>query len=369
MKKENPLYILGILETTKNYKDFEKSKGKKYKEYRDAWSNRLFNKDPGNAPLNLNAEVTTKCNMACTFCYNSALNPSEVGTLPLELFGKVVSELIEDPDFSAVNLNGLGESLMVSNFSDYVKTAKSAGVIDVMFHTNASIMNQKIASELLSAGVDKVIFSVDSPDKETYESMRLQKTSLKGFPFEQIRQNVLTFKETRDHHSSNNAVIRCTMVLTDTTKSQVTQFKQYWGGIADLLTVQDLTWRDNVAYDWENGESSPNNIVLEDVKRILVEKKCDWSCPYVYQSLFIHQDGNYVPCSNPYARKELIMGNSNEKTAIEVWNSQEYKKLRSFHDKGQWYEHPTCNKCEIAIIEALKLNDEEMASSFATKEG
>ena len=303
--------------------------------------------------------------MACTFCYNVVLKEDEIGTLDLEKFTSAINSLSADSDFSAVNLNGLGESLLIKDFPSYVAAAKKAGVVDIMFHTNASIMNESIAHQILDSGVDKVIFSVDSPEKESYESMRLQKSNKEGFPIERINHNVHTFKDVRDSHE-NHAMIRCTMVLTDVTKDQVDTFISKWDNVADILTVQDLTWRDNDYYDWKNGETSPKNLSLEEIKEKLVSSGSKWSCPYVYQSLFLHQDGSYAPCSNPYARKELKMGHVDQETPIEVWNNARYTELRSVHNRGEWYTHPTCSKCEIAIIEALKASQFSEAAEFAS---
>ena len=40
--------------------------------------------DPGDGPINANIEVTTRCNMACTFCYNPYLPESQIGDLSFE---------------------------------------------------------------------------------------------------------------------------------------------------------------------------------------------------------------------------------------------------------------------------------------------
>ena len=47
-----------------------------FKQYRLDWTRRVEEQDPGDGPLNANIEVTTRCNMACTFCYNPYLRGS-----------------------------------------------------------------------------------------------------------------------------------------------------------------------------------------------------------------------------------------------------------------------------------------------------
>ena len=40
-----------------------------------------------------------------------------------------------------------------------IKYAKEAGVVDVMFNTNASLLTEKKSREIILSGVDKIFFS------------------------------------------------------------------------------------------------------------------------------------------------------------------------------------------------------------------
>ena len=76
--------------------------------------------------------------------------------------------------------------------------------METMFHTNVSIMTPTLAKRLVDGGLDKIIFSVDSPDKATYQSVRLlkrssqsddvHKTSIVPMDPNKIRDNVLLSK-------------------------------------------------------------------------------------------------------------------------------------------------------------------------------
>ena len=50
----------------------------------------------------------------------------------------------------------------------------------------------------------------------------------------------------------------------------------------------------------------------------------------------------------------MIMGNLNKNSIKEIWNNDEYKKLRKLHEDGEWYKHPICPSCEVPLIELYK---------------
>ena len=53
-----------------------------------------------------------------------------------------------------------------------IEYAKSKGVLDVMLHTNGTVMDEKLAQSVIESGLDRIIF-LDSISKEIYEKIRL----------------------------------------------------------------------------------------------------------------------------------------------------------------------------------------------------
>lgn len=345
-------YTMGVLYVSERMQKIEASKGEKYSAYRAAWVNRVENRDHGNAPINLNVEVTSKCNMACTFCYHSKLPEDDVGNLELELYTKTLDDLNGFSEFSSVNLNGLGESLLRKDLGKFIEAAKSRGVIDVMFHTNVSIMNRKIAKDLIDSGIDKIVFSVDAPEQSKYESMRIMSNTGKGFSFDRVLKNVETFVSMSKELASN-VIVRATMVVTDETYALIERFIERWQPLADHITIQDLVWRSYYG-SWKNGESNALHKDFDTVKKEVIESNAEFCCPYLFQSAFINQSGKVVPCSNPRARKEMIMGDLKEESIVSIWSNEKYNQLRMLHKSNKWYEHPVCVECEIAVTEAIK---------------
>jgi len=350
----SPYYAYGILYLSPNFHQWEQSKGPRYRAYRRAWVERMTRLDHGDFPLNLNLEVTTRCNLACTFCSQPSLTKEQLGNMPWKLYTQVIDEG-ERFHVAAANLNGLGEPLLLRQLPKMIAYAKQHGLIDVMFHTNGTLMTEAIARALIDTGLDRIIFSVDSPDKATYEAMRLRSN------WELVVRNVRLFAAVRNQLGRSVPIIRTTMVVTDRTVHQVGDFVQRWKPIADQITLQDLTWRTKLLENgqWANREQSAISVDMDQVRAEAIRRKLSFACPYLYQSTYAFWNGDVIPCSNPDARKHMIMGRLDQQSLQEIWQGKTYRELRALHASGRWYEHPICRHCEIPLIELYKTLEQQ----------
>ena len=126
-KFEEGLYAYGVLYQSDRFLAWEKSKGETYAKYRVDWNLRVTERNCGEIPLNLNVEVTTRCNLACTFCSHPSLTKEQTGDLPLELYKKVLSEAKQHGGIKAVNLNGLGEPTLRKDLPEFIRIAQDYG--------------------------------------------------------------------------------------------------------------------------------------------------------------------------------------------------------------------------------------------------
>lgn len=348
-KIASPYYTYGILYLSDNFHRWEADQGTAYRDYRQAWVRRPLEMNPGEFPLNLNMEVTTRCNLSCTFCTQPSLTKDQLGDMPWELFTRVIDEgqRYRTP---AANLNGLGEPMLLKDLPQRIAYAKQRGFLDVMFHTNGTIMTEALAGSLIDSGLDRIIFSVDSPEKETYEAMRLRSN------WDRVTAHVRCFARVRQQMRRTTPILRTTMVVTDKTVHQVGDFVNLWKPVADQITLQDLTWRTKVldSGEWSNREKSAVPTDMDEVREEAIQRKISFVCPYLYQSTYAFWNADVIPCSNPNARKQMVMGNLEQSTLQQVWQGKTYEDLRQLHASGQWYEHPVCRNCEVPGIELYK---------------
>jgi radical SAM protein with 4Fe4S-binding SPASM domain len=370
---EPGLYAYGVLYQSQRWTEWEEGQPESYFHYRQEWNSRVVQRSPGKIPLNLNVEVTTRCNLACTFCSHPSLTKEQTGDLPIAIFERTLQQAHECGGIKAVNLNGLGEPTLRNDLHEFVSIAKRNAVNDVMFHTNGTqLVSESYIEKLIDAGLDRVIVSVDSPDKETYEAMRLIKgswdkkmnsyrKSVKGSPHELLVDNTRRLLQYVKKRGLKQPIIRVTCVLTDKTFQQMKQFKEFWiNEGADLITYQDLTWHDklmksdNSILPWQSSEKSAINNEYEAIRNLPTEAKKEFVCPPLYQSAWIEFNGNVVPCSHPDAREHMIMGSLETDTMSSIWQSEKYQALRELHESGTWEKHPVCGRCEVPLIEIRK---------------
>jgi len=124
------------------------------------------------SPKIVQVEVTNKCNFSCTYCVRGFWAVEE-REMDLFLFKKLSSGL---QDVDKVALFGFGEPLTHRDFVEMVALARK-GIRDdgkIVFSTNGSLLDRKIADRLVKEiGVNKVSFSLDTPDLSKLAKLRI----------------------------------------------------------------------------------------------------------------------------------------------------------------------------------------------------
>ena len=88
--------------------------------------------------------------------------------MDMDLYRKIVDEAKEF--IFDINLNHRGESLLHPEIVEAIKYAKQNKMF-TRLHTNASLLTEDLAENIIAAGLDRISFSFDGYTKETYEKM------------------------------------------------------------------------------------------------------------------------------------------------------------------------------------------------------
>ena len=105
-----------------------------------------------------------------------------------------------------------------------------------------------------------------------------------------------------------------------------------WDGIADGIQV--------VPFDTFHGTiTEPRN----RTKGHNQERK---PCARLWNSFNVHSNGNVVPCCIDYS-EEIVLGNMNEQSALEIWNSDQFNELREMHMQKRFSEISLCRDCTV----------------------
>lgn len=128
-------------------------------------------------PFNIHIETTAFCNLHCYICKRERIKKDRAGKMifNFEKLNIILNELISQKEtVKYIDWFGYGEPFMDRNLLTYIKKIKSeAPTIKHYISTNGILLDS--ASKLkdfLQVGVDKITFSIDGANKESYEKYR-----------------------------------------------------------------------------------------------------------------------------------------------------------------------------------------------------
>ena len=309
---------------------FENEKGREYQEYRNMWENNPKENIVESFPIHLDIESTTACNMKCIMCPRTDMLLDgtfwKIENFNFEIYKKIIDEGTKNKKLKSIKLQYLGEPLINKKLHKMIKYAKDKGVIDVMFNTNATLLNRKRAIEIINSGVDKIYFSFDSPYREKYNKIRVDGD------YDQVLNNIRNFMALKKELNVSKPLTKVQMVLMKDNESEWEDFKKLFEPIVDT-----------VGYGVYLDHGTSNKIEQSKNKK----KHKPFCCPSLWQRMYVHTDGIVTPCCLDSKRK-LVMGNIRKNSLTEIWNNKKYQEMRKLHRSGRFHEIDECRNCGLA---------------------
>jgi len=309
------------IETSIN-NEWKKYRSKEYWDYRKDWEQLPNKQELTNFPMHLDIETTSYCNLECVMCPRTILKDKGIDyiegenkEISFKLYKKIIDEGARE-GLKSIKLQYLGEPLADSLIIERIIYAKKKGIIDVMFNTNCTLLDEEMSIRLLESGIDSVFFSVDSIIPSKFEKIRV------GANYETVVKNIKNFmrlKKDYPHIQTRISIID----FPGTPKKEMDDFRDFWLPIVGTVGFEE----------WVN-YTSPNNGKINP----------DFICSQPYQRMFIRYDGNACPCCFD-AYKEYKMGNVETNTIKSIWLGPLYEKLRRLHRDKRYYEIEICKKC------------------------
>lgn len=297
--------------------EMKRSKGKliPYIKNRIAW--KYFPcKKVTSFPLNVDIEVSSKCQIQCTHCFRQALDIGENDFMPLDMYKKIVAECGREGLFT-LKFSMRGEPLLHPDIVEMVRFAKEQGVKEVWINTNGGMITEELARGIIGAGVDWITMSFDGLG-DHYEKVR---TPLK---YEKSIEKLRTLRRVRD------ALKAKTLLNVQSIWSAIKHDPNEYISLMKSIV-------DRVAYN--------PDMNFKDI--ILVPQK-DFVCPRLWQRICITSRGNYLKCPTDFMAKE-ILGNVNEYSVKQAWDILQDKQ-RKLHQAGRRLESEVCRKCHHGAL-------------------
>lgn len=273
-------------------------------------------------------ETTRLCNAHCPFC---AVDQWDKTTpfMADSLWEKIAAELIVWKDWVRfVDVQRAGEPLLDKKIYDRVRQLKEGGLRHVGMATNASALTESNARRLLEAGVDEVMLSIDSVERETYESLRI------GLKYDQVIENIRGYFRLRDEIRPESRIrVRAVCVFdADEEPEQIRRWEEFWRPLKSdhdrIYMKRAHSWGNQVAFE---GTPSPDAEVLHP-------------CIIPWSTMHITAMGRVALCPHDYDGKANL-GDINTHSIAEVWKAQKIEAVRKLHAAGERDEISFCKGC------------------------
>ncbi|MFH0906930.1 MAG: radical SAM/SPASM domain-containing protein [bacterium] len=277
-------------------------------------------------PLHIFAETTSACNLKCKICPRTKGN-TLIGNMDFELFKRIVDEA-NSYGPRTFSLHLFGEPLLAPNFSKMIKYIKQTNKANtIILTTNGTLLNEKIAKDIIEAPVDKITISFTSATKDNYEKI----TSFNKL--ETFEKNILNLIKLKKSKKATKPCIYVRMIVNKNNKNEEKLFKNKWKN-------QPLIVEARPAHNY--GGYTPEASFRKDI----IKKTKRYPCYHLWLSPAIHWNGDVSVCCDDWGRKALL-GNIKNQTIHQIWNSEKIKRYRQYHLKGLYEKVPLCGKCDV----------------------
>jgi radical SAM protein with 4Fe4S-binding SPASM domain len=291
---------------------------------------------PLTTPYVLFVDPASACNFKCVFCPTGhpdliAGTGRFVGAMKLEVFQKIIDDLSEFPKpIRVLRLYKDGEPFLNKRLADMIRYAKlSPSVPYIDTTTNGSLITPERLAPVLEAGIDRINISVDGMDEATYAKF----TGVK-FDFARFVENV---KWLYANKGKCEIVIKTLNEMLDADARA--RFFDTFGDHCDRIFAENFApcWPE---FDIEGftGATITTGLYNQPIKEVDV-------CSYIFYSMAVNADGLVSSCFQDWERR-LIIGNANNQSLKEIWNSDKMNDLRRMHLEGKRRESKLpCHNC------------------------
>jgi radical SAM protein with 4Fe4S-binding SPASM domain len=296
--------------------------------YRKKWDENPKKNIIEKVPLQIDLFAVDVCNLKCPFCLRRNYSPGK-GFMKFSQVKKILDDASQFGLY-AFNFAGLGEPTLHPDLFKIIQYAKEKKVVDVNIHTNCTRLSPEFNQKLIESGLDRIILSIDSADKEVYEKMRV------GADFEKIYAAVDDLIQQRNNSPKKRPHIKVNFINTnENDPTELNRFIHYWQDKANriaILRYLDCKEGDEKLYHKENYVQDKN-----------------FCCPELWRRLTILSDGTATLCTRDMTKK-FVVGNALTQSISSIWNGERINHVRQLHQHVEFKKLMLCNECPDSYI-------------------
>ena len=265
-------------------------------------------------PSVLQIEITTKCNLICTFCKNGTEAVQSRGSMNLEEYKLILNQ--GKLFWRRINLWGTGEPFLHPDFFRMARIAKEMNIERIKVSTNGHLFTDKNIKLVLANGITDIRIAIESVDPEAYRKQRV-----KG----DLSKVVIGLKKmvaARNEHNKKIKISICSVVSTldPSERERVADFTKNIG--ADEYEAMANIWGDQFQIE----------------KLPMPTSRCNQQL----NTFNVLANGDVIPCCHTYLG-EIILGNIYNNSVLEVWQGELALAERRKFLENKFRFCPACN--------------------------
>jgi len=278
-------------------------------------------------PKYFEIETINACNARCIMCTIDEWTGNKSQIMSNKLFDKFVNEVSNFNNWiEIICLNRDGEPTLDKDIANKIKKLKDVGIKKVRFVTNGQNLTKILARDVLNAGIDEIMFSIDSLNKKVYESIRIK------LDFDKVIQNTLEYIKLRD---SINPLSQVTIRMVELPENidEKDEWIKFWNS---KISKNDKAYTMPL-HNW-------GNQLGEDEEKVKYYSKK--ACISPFSSMAIHSDGKVGICAADYNTKNY-MGDFTVNSIQEIWQGSKMNDVRKAHLNKNRNKYDICRGCDI----------------------
>jgi len=274
-------------------------------------------------PPDLEIEPTNYCNLNC-ICCPASRSTRKKGFMDFALFQKIIDDASQI-GVKRVHLYLHGESLLHPQIVEMISYTKSKDLA-LNLTTNGMRLDREMGESILRSGVnstDYVTFSVLGFSRHVYEKI------MRRGNHDRAVNNIREFVKLRDELGVNGPVISTVFFIMPENEHEAEQYLRYWRGIVDHARL----CRISESFSEHKREGKPRAARTK-------------TCAIIWEKMTIFWNGDVTTCAMD-VDGERVLGNLNEQTVSEIWNSEQLLAIRQIHREKRFEELPFCYNCDM----------------------
>ncbi len=189
-------------------------------------------------------------------------------------------------------------------------------------NTNGFLINDDIAEFLVNLPFDSISISIDATTSETL--LKTRGTN----DLDKLKESV--FKLLKYRGDKNRPRIGVSFILEEVNSSEKDDFINYWLKYVDVVRVSSFIDQDSHS-SWSTTTTIPS-------KRI--------PCPLLYEEMTVNFNGDIpICCHDSFCKYK--MGNVFEDGVKNVWHGENFNRVRTLHENGNFDQIDICKNCDV----------------------